>query len=110
MSLSLLSLLLNSAQAVPLSSVPAGGLVISEIQHNPDSTADFRGEYFEIYNAHSDEVDINGLVVDSSGDAGFTVNQSITVPAGEYVVLAARLNLVQAEETLKLTSNTTIRY
>ena len=92
MSLSLLSLLISSAHAVPLSAVPVGGLVISEIQHNPDATADYRGEYVEIYNAHSDEIDINGLIVNSAGDTGFTVNQSITVAAGDYVVLAARSN------------------
>jgi len=89
MSLGLISLLINSASAVPLSSVPAGGLIITEIMHDPVVVADFRGEYIEIYNTTGSEVDINGLVVESANESGFTVNQSITVPSGGYVVLAA---------------------
>ncbi len=88
MSLGLISLLISNAFAVPLSSVPAGGLVISEIMHNPDASADYRGEYIEIYNAHTDTVDLNGLVVTSSGEAGFTVSQTVNVAAGDYAVLA----------------------
>ena len=92
MSLGLISLLLNTAQAVPLSSVPAGGLVISEIMHDPVSVADFRGEYIEVHNTTSNEVDINGLIVSTANESGFTVNQTINVPAGGYVVLAASAN------------------
>jgi hypothetical protein len=89
MSLSILGLLIASAEAVPLSSVPAGGLVISEIMHDPSVVADYRGEYIEIFNNHSAEVDLNGLQLDS-GETGATVNQSIVVPVGGYAVLAAR--------------------
>ena len=92
MSLGLLSLLINTAQAVPLSSVNAGELVVSEIMHDPASVADYRGEYIEIHNTLGVEVDINGLVVNTSNEAGFTVNQSIIVPAGGYVVLGASSN------------------
>ena len=40
MSLSILGLIIATAEAVPLSSVPAGGLVITEIMHDPSVVAD----------------------------------------------------------------------
>ena len=90
LSIGLISLLTNSAHAVSLDSVPVGGLVISEIMHNPDVVVDFRGEYIEIYNAHTESIDINGLTVVSSGEAGFTIGQSITIPVGGYAVFASK--------------------
>ena len=89
MLIGLISLIIQSAHAVPLSSVPAGGLVISEIMHDPVMVADFRGEYIEIYNAHTADIDINGLVL-NSGEGLVTVNQSITVPVGGYAVVGTR--------------------
>ena len=60
--------------------------------HNPDAVVDYRGEYIEIHNRHSQEIDLNGLTVVSSNEAGFTINTSVTVAAGGYVVLGTRSN------------------
>ena len=92
MTLDFISLLINSAAAVLLSSVPAGGLIISEIMHNPVVVSDFRGEYIEIHNTTANEIDINGLIVSTANESGFTVNQSINVAIGGYLVLAASSN------------------
>ena len=91
-SFALLSLLISPASAIPLSGAPANALVISEIMHNPDAVVDYRGEYIEIHNRHSQEIDLNGLTVVSSNEAGFTINTSVTVAAGGYVVLGTRSN------------------
>jgi hypothetical protein len=89
-SLGLISLLTSTAKAVTLDAISPGDLVITEIMHNPDAVADYRGEYIEIYNASNNPIDINGLQVVSSNEAGFTVSGSLTIAAGEYAVLAAK--------------------
>ena len=37
--------------AIAVSDLNAGDLVISEIMHDPDAVSDYRGEWFEVYNA-----------------------------------------------------------
>ena len=71
-----------------LSDITEGDLVISEIMLDPDAVADWRGEWIEIYNAHTEAVDINGLNVVSGGETGFTVDAELIIEAGEYAVLA----------------------
>ena len=78
MTLKLISLLINSATACFIFGF-RGGLVIS-VMHNPVILADYRGEYIEMFITTGDEIDINGLVVSSNGDSGFTVGQSINIP------------------------------
>jgi hypothetical protein len=92
LSFGILSLLISQAEAVSIDAVPVGGLIISEVMSDPNVVVDYLGEYIEIYNAHSAEIDINGLVVTSSNEAGFTVNTSITIPVGGYAVLASSSN------------------
>ena len=67
--------------------VTAGGLVISEIMNNPGAVADEFGEWFEVYNATSDSVDLQGLMVSDAGSDTFTISSSVIVPAGGYAVI-----------------------
>ena len=55
--------------------------------------ADEEGEWFEVYNASANEINLNGLMVheldDGNGDTEeetFLVTEDVLVPAGEYVV------------------------
>jgi hypothetical protein len=57
--------------------------------HDPVVVADYRGEYIEIHNTTAGDIDINGLVLDTSFQAGFTITESIIIPAGGYFVLGA---------------------
>jgi hypothetical protein len=95
LSFGILSLLISQAEAVSIDAVPVGGLIITEIMSNPNQVVDYLGEYIEIYNAHTEEIDINGLIVTSSGESGFTVNTSITIPIGGYAVLATSSDSTQ---------------
>ena len=86
---------LIQSTANSVDSLSAGDLVVSEIMHDPDAVLDYRGEWFEIYNASSDSVDLNGLVVEDASGQQFTVGSSVVVAASGYVVLGTRINTGQ---------------
>jgi hypothetical protein len=76
--------------------VGVGDLVISEVrgkQTDDNSNLD-QGQWIELYNASSGSVDLHGLQLrlvkfDGSGDARVIVRRSLTVGAGERVVLSS---------------------
>lgn len=63
-------------------------LVINEIMPNPAAVADELGEWFEIHNAGTAAVDLQGYILASANDAVHIIDASVVVPAGGYVVLA----------------------
>lgn len=74
-----------------------GDLVITEIMNNPSSVADNQGEWFELKNVSSSSIDLSGLVIRHQGitvdpNAMVTINQSVVIPAGGYVVLGLNGN------------------
>jgi hypothetical protein len=91
----------------PVEEVPADGetggsellpgtLVITEVVANVPGT-DEGLEWFEIHNASSEAVDLEGLVlvyetVDGTGRKTHTVARSVEVPAGGYVVVGSLLD------------------
>jgi hypothetical protein len=73
-------------------------LVINEVLANPGGTiSDANGEWFEIYNAGSLEVDLQNLVIADSAASGrrpyHLISSSVTVPPGGYVVLGNTTNV-----------------
>jgi hypothetical protein len=73
-----------------------GTLVITEVVANvPGDDAGL--EWFEIYNASSDTVDLEGLTlvyekVDGTGRKTHTVTRSVEIPAGGYIVVGSLLD------------------
>lgn len=72
-------------------------LVINELLANPGGTiTDASGEWFEIYNAGTLPVDLQGLVIADSAASGrrpfHLISSSLVVPAGGYVVLGNSAN------------------
>lgn len=66
-----------------LSEIQTGDLVITEVMHTPQQTPyDSYGEWIEIYNASEVAVDLNGLELSSSNDAGLTFSNSLVVGVG----------------------------
>ena len=61
------------------STAEAGDVVINEILQNPAAVADTAGEWFEVYNAASHAIDLNGWTI---ADAG-TDRHRIQTPNGE---------------------------
>ena len=73
--------------AVPVCPM-AGDLVITEVMQNPFNLGDSAGEYFEIYNASSDALELEGMVVSDDGSDDFTIAGSLVINPGEYMVFA----------------------
>ena len=72
-------------------------LVINEVLANPGGTiADANGEWFEIYNAGSRQVELQNLVIADSAASGrrpyHLIASSVIVPSGGYVVLGNTTN------------------
>ena len=66
---------------------PPPMLVINEIMQNPSAVADGDGEWFELFNAGTADVDLNGFTVRDDGADSFTINTSVVVAAGGFAVL-----------------------
>ncbi len=69
-----------------------GQIVITEIIQNPSAVGDGAGEWFELHNAGSSAVDIDGWKIkdDSSAQETHTISKQggLSIPAGGYIVLA----------------------
>ncbi|MEC7984996.1 MAG: lamin tail domain-containing protein [Myxococcota bacterium] len=70
----------------------SGDLIISEIMHNPNGLPDYQGEWFEVYNTTTTAIDLQNMVFSDGGGDSFTIDSSVMVSAGGYVVLAPRSN------------------
>ncbi|MGC6510504.1 MAG: MopE-related protein [Myxococcota bacterium] len=81
----------NDSCPVDLSSVSAGDLVVSEVMYAPSRTVYYRGEWFEIHNASSNYININGLVINGGPvSETFTINSDINIRPGESALIANR--------------------
>ena len=69
-----------------------GDIVITEIMQNPDAVSDTDGEWFEIYNASSHEIDLNGWIIKDQDSDSHTISQSVVIQPGEYLVLGRNAN------------------
>ncbi len=71
-----------------------GDLVISEVMANPDQVLDWRGEWFEVFNASGGSVDLAGLEVFDTSEAvqgeAFSITSGFVLDAGDYAVIASR--------------------
>ncbi len=78
---------------VDIDSVAPGGLVITEFIANPDAVSDGDGEWFEIFNASSDDIDLEGMIIGDDGTNNHSVGASVIVPAGGYALLGINGNV-----------------
>jgi hypothetical protein len=87
------ALLLNFAPAVAatvgVADVAPNSLVVTEYLANPVDVADADGEYFEIFNATTDSIDLAGLVVRDDGSNSFTVTSLVIAPHAFAVFASA---------------------
>lgn len=68
---------------------PAPELVINEIMQNPSAVGDGTGEWFELYNAGADPVDINGWAIADNGSDSHVINNGgpLVINPGTFLVL-----------------------
>ncbi|MCB9473052.1 MAG: lamin tail domain-containing protein [Candidatus Delongbacteria bacterium] len=77
----------QSYTVLPLASLNPGDLVVSEILQNPNVVSDAVGEWFEVYNATDNAIDLLGLTFNDNGVNTFTVDVSVVVAPHDYAVL-----------------------
>lgn len=64
-----------------------GELVITEFMADPSfGVPNYESEWFEVHNASTSNLNLRDLVIESTGDPGFTVDRDLIVPAGAFVV------------------------
>ena len=71
-------------------------VVVSEIMVNPESVSDSYGEWFEVVNISSDQIDLNGWTIKDGQDNQHIINNSennLWILPGEYLVLAKNGNI-----------------
>ncbi len=70
-------------------SIPEG-LVINEIMQNPESVSDTYGEWFEITNVGSEQVNLNGLIIQDNNSDSHTINSGgdLLLNPNDFFVLA----------------------
>ncbi|MGJ8638918.1 MAG: lamin tail domain-containing protein [Opitutaceae bacterium] len=61
-------------------------LIISEIMKNPTAVGDTAGEYFEVFNAGTSDVDLIGYIVKDDDSDSFEITTNLIVPAGEFIL------------------------
>ena len=74
---------------VGLSSLSAGELILSELMVDPLAVSDSAGEWFELYNTTSEDVDLRTLVIADADTDSFTIDDGLVIPAGDYLVFGA---------------------
>ena len=68
-------------------------LVINEIVQNPGAVNDPYGEWFEIYNKHSDPINLNGWTFKDNGSNSFTISGDTSIiQPNDYFVLGVNGN------------------
>jgi hypothetical protein len=67
--------------------VSVGDLIVSEILAAPAAVEDNIGEFFELYNTASGDIDTVGWTVQADDGQSFTITESLVVPSEGYAVL-----------------------
>lgn len=81
--------LLCAAHAGNAATIDPGQLLISELMPDPAAVSDSRGEWFELYNAGSDPLSLDGLLIHTGGGSGHTVTApELTLAAGGFALFA----------------------
>ena len=81
-----------TGDALPVAELGSGALLVTEVMANPDACSDDVGEWVELANATTVDVDLSGLeLCDGSGCSAVAFTDRSVVPAGGVVVLARSL-------------------
>ncbi len=74
-------------------------IVINEVMQNPNALSDADGEWFEIYNAGADPVDINGWTIKDLGTDSHVITNGgpLFIAAGDYMVLGVNATIMALE-------------
>lgn len=73
-----------------------GDVVITEIMNNPGAVNDDAGEWFELYNATSVDIDLNGWSISDNGTNAHTIDNGgpLVIAAKSYILLGVNADVV----------------
>ena len=74
-------------------SASPGDLIITEIMYNPAAVSDNVGEWIEIFNPTSADIDMLGFTISDNADT-HTINSNLVVPAAGYVVVGRSTDML----------------
>ena len=79
----------NSSGSGETQPAAEGDIVITEIMQNPNAVYDSDGEWFELYNAGSKNIDINGWYIKDAGSNSHQINNGgpLVISASSRIVL-----------------------
>jgi len=69
-----------------------GDIIITEIMKDPSKVTDANGEYFEVYNTTSSDIDMYGWIISDDGSESHTINSTVIVNAGDYAIFCINSN------------------
>ncbi len=65
-----------------------GDIIITEIMPNPTFVTDVKGEWFEVYNTTSSDINMKNWTIKDDGSDSHTIATDLIVPANGYAVLS----------------------
>lgn len=77
----------DACAVVATCNLGVGDIIITELMRDPVAVGDNDGEWIEIYNPGSTDVDLEGVILKDAGTESHTIASSVIVPAMSYVVL-----------------------
>lgn len=79
----------SGGSVVQAAMILPGDLFISEVMANPGAVSDTMGEWLELFNRSSKNIDINGLILMDAGSDRHTIDGGgeLIIAPGEYFVL-----------------------
>ncbi|MDW3095637.1 MAG: lamin tail domain-containing protein [Gammaproteobacteria bacterium] len=91
-----LFIVLNALNFSHAASIQFGDLLISEVMANPSSVSDVNGEWFEIFNASANTIDLNGITISDDGSNAHQINNAsgLLILPGAYLVLGRNGDIV----------------
>jgi hypothetical protein len=83
---------IESPVCVPINCSGVGSVIFTEIMQNPNAVSDDMGEWFELYNTTTSDIDLQGwAIIDDNhtlAEEGFTFPDPLIIPAEGYLLLA----------------------
>jgi hypothetical protein len=68
--------------------VTVADLLISEIMVNPGAVSDTRGEWFELYNPTTEEINLNSITIGDDGGDSHKIETDLLILPGHFLTLA----------------------
>ena len=68
--------------------MPISDLLISEVMVNPAALSDARGEWFELFNPTTEEINLREITIGDDGSNRHRIESDLLILPGEYLTLA----------------------